>query len=77
MIFEGYASAMPTAGELRSRVSRIFLTLLEEEKKYQKDPVGWVQQQEATKEGCTEGPWSKMRAGELVESEEGGSRRAF
>lgn len=71
MIFEGYASAMPTAGELRAKVSRIFLTLLEEEEKYKKDPEQWVRQQKEVSEG---GPWRKMRAGELVESEEGSGR---
>lgn len=70
VIFEGYASAMPSPQELRSRVSRIFLTLLEEEEKYKKDPTAWVEQQKGAKPSEM-GPWQRMRAGELVESEEG------
>ena len=71
VIFEGYASAMPSPHELRSRVSAIFLTLLEEEKKYQRDPEEWVRQQKETPPDQGASPWGRMRAGELVESEQG------
>lgn len=71
VIFEGYASAMPSPQELRSRVSQIFLTLLEEEEKYKRDPAAWVQRQASQSQDVEASPWGRMRAGELVESEQG------
>jgi len=72
VIFEGYASTMPPARELRNRVARVFLTLMEEEDRCKRDPDSWpTRQTSSSSEGETASCWQGIRYGELVESHQG------